>query len=107
MWTTPAPTTPSCTRSAWPSATTSADLQAAAAPASTPTSARASARTSRTPAGRDHKTNTQVGGKIFLGAELNSGPFIEAAYEILPQSTHINGSSYRFDGFDVAVGYRF
>ena len=57
--------------------------------------------------GGTSKTNTQIGGKVFLGAELNSGPFVEAAYEILPQSTHINGSSYRFDGFDVAVGYRF
>ena len=36
--------------------------------------------------GGTSKTNTQVGGKIFLGAELNSGPFIEAAYEILPRA---------------------
>ena len=108
MWTTRAPTTPSSTPSAWPSAATSAR-----APRGTGTSfspylgAGIGAYFSHASGNGTDKTNTQVGGKIFLGAELNSGPFVEAAYEILPQSTHINGSSYRFDGFDVAVGYRF
>ena len=57
--------------------------------------------------GGNTKDNTQIGGKIFLGAELNSGPFVEAAYNILPQSTHIGGSNIKYDGFDVSVGYRF
>lgn len=57
--------------------------------------------------GGQSKDNTQIGGKVFVGAELNSGPFIEAAYNILPQSIHSGGSSVRLDGFDVSLGYRF
>ena len=55
------------------------------------------------------KTETQLGGKIVLGAELNTGPFIEVGYNIVPKSfTVVNGgNSIRLDGFDASVGYRF
>ncbi|MBV9850729.1 MAG: outer membrane beta-barrel protein [Armatimonadetes bacterium] len=52
-------------------------------------------------------TSTQLGGKVFLGAELNTGPFIEVGYDIVPKSFSVAGSSIRADGFDASVGYRF
>ncbi len=43
-----------------------------------------------------------VGGKVFLGGELNSGFFIEANYQILPSASGVNPS-----GFGAQLGYRF
>jgi hypothetical protein len=47
--------------------------------------------------------NTQLGGKVDIGAELNSGPFLEAAYQIIPQD--VSGSN--LGGFNIMVGDRF
>lgn len=55
--------------------------------------------------GDENKTDTTVGGKVFLGAELNTGPFIEVGYNILPQK--ISYYDVNFSGFDATVGYRF
>ncbi len=55
--------------------------------------------------GDSSKTTATLGGKIFLGAELNTGPFIEASYDIVPQK--LSRYDLRYSGFDVSVGYRF
>lgn len=53
--------------------------------------------------GSSSKTNIQVGGKVEVGVEMNTGPFAEAEYQYVPQKA----DGIRADGFNVMVGDRF
>jgi hypothetical protein len=53
--------------------------------------------------GASSTTNTQIGGKLELGAELNSGPFLEAEYQEVPQKV----DGVRASGFNIMIGDRF
>jgi hypothetical protein len=47
--------------------------------------------------------NTQIGGKVEIGAEMNTGPFVEADYQYVPQSVQ----GIRASGVNIRVGDRF
>ena len=52
--------------------------------------------------GNGSSTKTNIGGKLFAGYQLNSGPFAEVDYTVTQKNNGVNP-----DAINLRVGYRF